>query len=92
MMGAAESPAGRPQPTAYLHLTAKETALLIILTRAGGAPVSGEQLLRQLYPNGDAGKNAIEVRVHKLRRKLRLYPGVRVDFVPHQGYKLSYID
>ena len=92
MVRAVDYPVGLPQPTTYLHLTAKDHALLAILTTGAGEPVSEEDLRSKLYPDGNASKNVVQVRVHKLRRKLKLFTGVRIDTILNQGYVLNYID
>ncbi len=88
----ASSQVGVSQPPFYLHLTAKESALLLILTTGAGEPISSEDLLSELYPDGSASKNTLEVHVHNLRRKMRLYRDFRIDTVLNHGYMLSYIN
>jgi len=88
----AGSPVAAPQPPFYLHLTAKESALLLVLTTGAGEPVSSEDLLSELYPDGSASKNTLEVHVHNLRRKMQLCRDFRIDTVLNHGYMLSYID
>jgi DNA-binding response OmpR family regulator len=88
----ARSQVGAPQPPFYLHLTAKESALLLILAVGAGEPVSSEELLSELYPDGNINKNTIEVHVHNLRKKTRLCRDFRIDTVLHQGYVLNYLN
>lgn len=55
----------------YLHLTRKEFAVLEVLLRADGAPVSAEQILEQAWDaNADPFTNAIRVTISTLRGKL----------------------
>lgn len=54
-----------------VELPGKEFALLHELVRAAGQVLSKEQLVQRLYPWGEEiESNAIEVHVHRLRRKL----------------------
>ena len=57
---------GRP-----VHVSAREYALLEALTERPGLVLSREQLEEKLYGwGGEVGSNAVEVYIHKLRRKL----------------------
>jgi DNA-binding response OmpR family regulator len=78
------SVAGRALP-----LSAHETCLLEILLRRAGRALSKEHILEQLY-NYDkcVSHNALEVSVHRLRRKLE-GSGVAVRTVHGRGYLLE---
>jgi two-component system, OmpR family, response regulator QseB len=54
-----------------VHLSAREYALLEILLRRPGVPLSRSQLEQAVYGWGEEiGSNAVEVHIHALRRKL----------------------
>lgn len=73
-----------------LHLSLHEIGVLEILLRRFGRVVSKEQLLEQLYSyDKEVSQNAIEVYVHRLRRKLD-HCGVTVRTVYARGYVLDY--
>jgi two-component system OmpR family response regulator len=72
-----------------LELSARETALLEMLVMRAGRLVSKEQLLDHLCGWGEeVSTNAIEVYVHRLRKKLEP-AGVRVHTVRGLGYCLA---
>jgi len=72
-----------------LDLSARELALLEVLMRRSGRVVSKEQLLEHLYGwDEEAGGNAIEVCVHRLRKKLVPY-GVTIRTMRGLGYLLN---
>jgi two-component system OmpR family response regulator len=72
-----------------LELSAREVSLLEIFLKRAGRLVSKEQLVSHLCEWGDeVSANAIEVYVHRLRRKLE--PGdVRITTVRGLGYSLE---
>jgi DNA-binding response OmpR family regulator len=73
--------AGRPLP-----VTRKELAVLEVLIRAGGAVVSSEQLLEQVWDeHADPFTNTIRVTVGNLRRKLGDPPVI--ETVVGSGYR-----
>jgi two-component system, OmpR family, response regulator len=86
-------PAGR---VAYLNeqlveLSAREVGVLEALLQRVGRLVSKEQLVQQLCSWGDeVSHNAIEVYVHRLRKKVELGP-VRIATVRGLGYCLEKI-
>jgi two-component system OmpR family response regulator len=86
-------PAGR---VAYLNeqlieLSAREVSVLEALLQRVGRLVSKEQLVQQLCSWGDeVSHNAIEVYVHRLRKKIELGP-VRIATVRGLGYCLEKI-
>lgn len=75
---------GRP-----VELSARETSLLEILLQRAGRLVSKDQLVNHLCAWGEeVSSNAIEVYIHRLRRKLEP-SGVRVVTVRGLGYRLD---
>ncbi|HSD61247.1 MAG TPA: response regulator transcription factor [Burkholderiales bacterium] len=71
-----------------LELSARELGLLEILVQRGGRVVSKQQLVDHLCEWGEeVSDNAIEVYVHRLRRKLE--PGVKIRTVRGLGYCLE---
>jgi len=76
----------RDQP---IELSARETGLLEILLQRAGRIVSKEQLVERLCEWGEeVSTNAIEVYVHRLRKKLEA-GGVRIATVRGLGYCLE---
>jgi DNA-binding response OmpR family regulator len=76
---------GKPLP-----LSTREAALLEALLNQFGREVSKERLMGQLYAADETpGDNAIEVFVHRLRKKLSESP-VTVKTFHGQGYQLDY--
>ncbi len=79
--------------TAYLNeqpleLSARELGLLEILVQRAGRLVSKDQLVQHLCEWGDeVSTNAIEVYVHRLRKKLE--PGASIATVRGLGYCLE---
>ncbi len=72
-----------------LELSARETGLLEILLQRAGRIVSKEQLVEHLCEWGEeVSTNAIEVYVHRLRKKLEA-GGVRIATVRGLGYCLE---
>jgi len=72
-----------------VELSARETGLLEILLQRSGRLVSKDQLVNHLCAWGEeVSSNAIEVYVHRLRRKLEP-GGVRVVTVRGLGYRLD---
>jgi two-component system OmpR family response regulator len=72
-----------------LELSARETGLLEILLQRTGRIVSKEQLVEHLCEWGEeVSTNAIEVYVHRLRKKLEA-GGVRIATVRGLGYCLE---
>ncbi|MES2933791.1 MAG: response regulator transcription factor [Pseudomonadota bacterium] len=80
--------------SAYIHeqmldLSARELGLLEVLLQRTGRLVSKEQLVDHLCEWGDeVSNNAIEVYVHRLRKKLEL-GGIRIVTVRGLGYCLE---
>lgn len=71
----------------HLSLSAKEYAVLEVLLRAEGAPVSAESLLEQVWDeNADPFTTVIRVTVSRLRAKLGDPPCI--ETVPGVGYRL----
>jgi len=78
---------GKPLP-----LSAREAAVLEVLLRDFGRVVRKEKLVEQLYSYDDSpGVNAIEVFVHRLRKKLSVSP-VTVKTFHGIGYQLDHRD
>jgi two-component system OmpR family response regulator len=72
-----------------IELSAREMGLLEILLRRAGRIVSKEQLVNHLCEWGEeVSANAIEVYVHRLRRKLEA-GGIKIDTVRGLGYRLA---
>lgn len=75
-----------------LDLSARELGLLQILVQRGGRLVSKQQLVDHLCEWGDeVSDNAIEVYVHRLRKKLEP-GGVKIRTVRGLGYTLDNVD
>lgn len=72
-----------------LALSARETAVLELLIQRAGRVVSKEALLDHLAQTTDVGENAIEVYVHRLRKKL-VGSGVSVRTLRGLGYLLDH--
>jgi two-component system OmpR family response regulator len=72
-----------------LELSAREASLLEIFLRRAGRLVSKDQLVSDLCASGEeVSPNAIEVYVHRLRKKLEP-GGVRIVTVRGLGYSLE---
>lgn len=72
-----------------LDLSARELTLLEILLQRAGRLVSKEQLVDRLCSWGEeVSNNAIEVYVHRLRRKIE-FGGIRIVTVRGLGYSLE---
>ncbi|MCC7487490.1 MAG: response regulator [Burkholderiales bacterium] len=72
-----------------LDLSARELGVLEVLMLRAGRVVNKEQLAEQLYGwDEEVGANAIEVYVHRLRRKLET-AGVRIRTIRGLGYLLE---
>lgn len=86
-VGRTASVNGRPLP-----LSVHETGVLEILLHRFGRVVSKEHLLEQLYSyDREVSHNAIEVYVHRLRKKLA-GSGITVRTLYGRGYLLDYLD
>jgi two-component system, OmpR family, response regulator QseB len=71
-------------------LSPREFDVLVVLARADGAVVAKHRLAQALAPLGEAlDFNAIEVRVHNLRRKVG---AARVQTVRGVGYRLAHVE
>jgi two-component system OmpR family response regulator len=81
---------------AYIHdsmveLSAREVGLLEVLLQRAGRLVSKDQLVERLCEWGDeVSNNAIEVYIHRLRKKIELGP-IRIATVRGLGYCLEKI-
>lgn len=76
---------GRP-----LKLSTRETALLEVLIKQFGRVVAKDRLMEHLYSSDESpGDNAIEVFVHRLRKKLAASPVTVTTYYGH-GYQLDY--
>ena len=72
-----------------LDLSARELGVLEVLVHKSGRVVNKEQLADQLYGwDEEVGANAIEVYVHRLRRKLEP-AGVKIRTIRGLGYLLE---
>lgn len=65
----------------HVYLTAKEAALLQILTDEPGRPIDRDELVRRLYGDGADHLYTLEVHIHNLRKKLRPFPSIRIATV-----------
>ncbi len=75
-----------------VDMPARELALTELLLARQGRVVSKEQMIDQLFGFGDeVGSNAIEVYVHRVRRKLEPF-GVEIRTVRGMGYLLDRFD
>ena len=73
-----------------LDMSAREVELLELLMRRPGHVVPKRMLEDQLFGAGDTlGSNAVEVYVHRVRRKLDDVAGVKLQTVRGIGYMLS---
>ena len=66
----------------------RERALLLVLSRAGGAVVPKRTLLRDLWGDGFDDEHAVEVAIARLRQRLGPV-GRAVQTVPRRGYRLA---
>ena len=74
-----------------LQLTPRESAALLVLLARSGSPVEKSQLWGKVFPaDSDAGLDAIELVLHRLRRKLA-GGDVRIVTVRGLGYMLESI-
>ncbi len=72
-----------------LELFAKELALLEFLMLRSGKVISKEQLIEHMYNwDEDVSHNAIEVNIHRLRKKLEI-AGVSIRTIRGLGYLLD---
>jgi two-component system OmpR family response regulator len=72
-----------------VEMSARELALTELLLARQGKVVSKEQIINQLFGFGeDVGSNAIEVYVHRVRRKLEPF-GIEIRTVRGMGYLLD---
>ncbi|HWN30276.1 MAG TPA: winged helix-turn-helix domain-containing protein, partial [Burkholderiales bacterium] len=72
-----------------IELSAQETAVLEALLNRFGRVVSKEQMVERLYNyDHDVGHNAIEVYIHRLRRKID-GSGIAVRTLYGRGYMLE---
>lgn len=71
---------------AVVPLSATEWAVLAVLARADGAPVTGEDLLTEVWGDDRAGHgNYVRVYVNTLRRKLEPHPSAPTSLLSHPG-------
>jgi len=75
-----------------IEMSARELALIELLLARQGRVVSKEQMIDHLFGFGDdVGSNAIEVYVHRVRRKLDPL-GIEIRTVRGMGYLLDKFD
>ncbi len=75
-----------------LPLSLHELSVLEVLVRRFGRPVSKEQLVEQIYTyDQEVSHNAIEVYVHRLRKKIG-DTGLVVRTLYGRGYALDYVE
>jgi two-component system, OmpR family, response regulator len=71
-----------------LNLSAREVAVLDLLISRLGRVVSKEQLAEHLSQDEELGENAVEVYVHRLRKKLEVI-GIEIRTLRGLGYVLE---
>lgn len=75
-----------------VEMSARELTLIELLLARQGRVVSKEQMIDQMFGFGDdVGSNAIEVYVHRVRRKLEPF-GIEIRTVRGMGYLLDKVD
>ena len=75
-----------------LPMSLHELSVLEVLIRRFGRPVSKEQLVEQIYTyDQEVSHNAIEVYVHRLRKKIGT-TGLVVRTLYGRGYALDYVE
>jgi len=75
-----------------VELSVRELAVIELLLARQGRVVSKEQIIDQLFGWGDdVGSNAIEVYVHRVRKKLEPF-GIDIRTVRGMGYLLDKVD
>ncbi|WCT73388.1 response regulator transcription factor [Sphingomonas naphthae] len=73
-----------------LSLSRREYDLLAALVRAGGEPVSRERLIADVWGDGEASDNVVDVYVGYLRRRLATLPTApRIATVRGHGYRIT---
>ena len=72
-----------------VHLTPTEFAILELLARRAGRPVSSREIARHAWKGGEATPDAVRVHVGSLRRKIEPDPSVPRYIVtePWVGYR-----
>jgi two-component system, OmpR family, KDP operon response regulator KdpE len=72
-----------------IHLTPTERAILELLAKNAGKPVSSREIARRVWEGGDATPDTVRVHVGSLRRKLEPDPSVPRYIVtePWVGYR-----
>ena len=75
-----------------VEMSARELTLIELLLARQGRVVSKEQMIDQMFGFGDdVGSNAIEVYVHRVRKKLEPF-GIEIRTVRGMGYLLDKVD
>jgi len=75
-----------------VEMSARELTLIELLLARQGRVVSKEQMIDQMFGFGDdIGSNAIEVYVHRVRKKLEPF-GIEIRTVRGMGYLLDKVD
>jgi two-component system OmpR family response regulator len=75
-----------------IEMSARELALTELLLARQGRVVSKEQIIDHLFGFGDdVGSNAIEVYVHRVRRRLEPF-GIEIRTVRGMGYLLDKLE
>ena len=75
-----------------IEMSARELALFELLLMREGRVVSKEQMMNHLYGwDEEVGANAVEVYVHRVRKKLEPY-GCRIRTIRGMGYLLEHGD
>jgi uroporphyrinogen-III synthase len=71
-----------------VQLSERERDLLAVLARRPGVVLSKTELLKQVWPDGEADEHAVEVAVARLRRRLGRN-GHLLETVFRRGYRLA---
>ncbi|HEX7819444.1 MAG TPA: winged helix-turn-helix domain-containing protein [Sphingobium sp.] len=72
-----------------IHLSVRETDIVEVLIRRGNHVISRRMLEDQLFGTSDElGSNAVEVYIHRLRRKIEDKAGVSIRTIRGIGYML----
>ncbi len=68
-----------------IPLTPTEAKLLYILVRNAGRIVTTEFLLNRIWPMQDAHEDRLHVHIHRLRRKIEVYPDEPTYIIAERG-------
>lgn len=77
---------GLRQGSCFVPLSASEVLVLRRLMEAAGKPVPAE-VLAEALGHRDIERRALEAHVYRLRRKLRVVPGVEIETIRQRGFR-----